>query len=83
MDLNATVHDPDLNFTNGDPQPCYVGDDLHALHDFFEIVISPDMALNIAYQYYVGHENGHSDLYFVRGKWGKMELPETTEEPQV
>lgn len=76
MDLNATVHEPSLNFTKGDPNPCYVGDDLHALHDFFEIVISPDMALNIAYQYYVGPENGHSDLYFVRGSYGKMELPE-------
>ena len=74
MDLDGTGHDPDLNFTRADPETCYVGEDLHALHDFFEIVISPDMALNIAYQYYVGPENGHSDLYFVRGHYGRTEM---------
>ena len=56
-----------LNFSIADPTPCYVGDNLHALHDFFEIVITPDMALNIGYQYYIGPENGRSDMYFVRG----------------
>jgi hypothetical protein len=73
MDLRASDQDPNLNFSRADPDPVYVGDDLHALHDFFEIVISPDMALNIAYQYYVGPENGHSDMYFVRGTWPEEE----------
>lgn len=67
MQLNASEGDLNLNFSIADPTPCYVGDNLHALHDFFEIVISPDMALNIGYQYYIGPENGHSDMYFVRG----------------
>jgi hypothetical protein len=67
LQLNASSGDLDLNFSIADPTPCYVGDNLHALHDFFEIVISPDMALNIGYQYYIGPENGHSDMYFVRG----------------
>ncbi|MBN1390307.1 MAG: exo-alpha-sialidase [Candidatus Thermoplasmatota archaeon] len=75
MDLFSSIHDPDINFTIADPTPCYVGDDLHALHDFFEIVIGQDKALNIAYQYYVGPENGRSDLYFVRGVWGKIVMP--------
>jgi len=57
----------DLNFSRADPSPVYVGSDLHALHDFFEIVVTPDGYLNIAYQYYIGPENGHSELYFVRG----------------
>ena len=56
-----------LNFSRADPEPVYVGSNTHALHDFFEIAVTPDGALNVAYQYYVGPENGHSDLYFVRG----------------
>jgi hypothetical protein len=68
MQMNASQGDLNLNFSIADPTPCYIGEDLHALHDFFEIVISPDMALNIGYQYYIGPENGHSDMYFVRGK---------------
>jgi hypothetical protein len=67
MQLNATEGNLTLNFTIADPTPCYVGDNTHALHDFFEIVITPDFALNIGYQYYIGPENGHSDMYFVRG----------------
>ena len=62
------INDPaHLNFSIADPTPCYVGTNTHALHDFFEIAVGPDGYLNIAYQYYVGPENGHSDLYFVRG----------------
>jgi hypothetical protein len=68
MQLNADQGELNLNFTIADPTPCYIGSNLHALHDFFEIVISPDLALNIGYQYYVGPENGHSDMYFVRGR---------------
>jgi hypothetical protein len=69
MQLNADkVGNLSLNFSIGDPTPCYVGSNLHALHDFFEIVISPDLALNIGYQYYIGPENGRSDMYFVRGR---------------
>jgi hypothetical protein len=67
MQLNATEGDLNMNFSIADPTPCYVGDNLHALHDFFEIVITPDLAMNIGYQYYIGPENGHSDMYFVRG----------------
>ncbi len=80
MDLYSNTEDPELNFTIADPTPCYVGADLHALHDFFEIVIGPDKALNIGYQYYIGPRNGESDLYFVRGEWGKVEMPEVEEE---
>ena len=79
MDLYSNTEDPDLNFTIADPTPCYVGEDLHALHDFFEIVIGPDKSLNIGYQYYIGPRNGESDLYFVRGEWGKVEMPEVEE----
>ena len=68
MQLNADQGELNLNFSIADPTPCYIGSNLHALHDFFEIVITPDMALNIGYQYYIGPENGHSDMYFIRGK---------------
>jgi hypothetical protein len=67
MQRNA-IEDPlSMNFSRADPDPVYVGDDLHALHDFFEVVVGPDGYLNVAYQYYIGPENGHSELYFVRG----------------
>ncbi|MGQ9582850.1 MAG: sialidase family protein [Thermoplasmatota archaeon] len=56
-----------FNFTKGEEGPCYVGSDLHALHDFFEIVVGYDGYLNVAYQHYIGPENGHSELFFVRG----------------
>lgn len=63
------IEDPiNMNFSIADPDPVYVGSDLHALHDFFEIVVGLDGSINIAYQYYIGPENGHSELYFVRGK---------------
>ncbi len=65
--LNAGSGNLSLNFSIADPTPVYVGANLHALHDFYEIVITPDMALNLAYQYYVGPGNGDSMLYFVRG----------------
>jgi hypothetical protein len=65
--LNAAGGNLSLNFSIADPTPCYVGDNLHALHDFYEIVITPDMAINLAYQYYVGPGNGDSQIYFVRG----------------
>lgn len=64
---NATTPSLRFNFTKADPQPTYVGSNLHALHDFFEVVVGPDGYLDIAYQYYIGPENGHSELYFVRG----------------
>lgn len=57
----------EMNFSRASEDPTYVGDDLHALHDFFEIVIGPDGALNVAFQHYVGPCNGCSELYFVRG----------------
>ncbi len=73
MQLHADEEDIDLNFTRADPNPVYVGDNYHALHDFFEICIGPDLGLNIAYQYYVGPGNGDSDLYFVRGQIPDLE----------
>jgi hypothetical protein len=63
-----TEGDININFSKADPEPVYIGNDYHALHDFFECAISPDGALNIAYQYYVGPGNGDSMLYFVRGE---------------
>jgi hypothetical protein len=75
MDKFASMQaEPSLNFSIADPDPVYVGDNLHALHDFFEIVISPDMALNRGYQYYIGPENGRSDMYFVRGEFPEEEI---------
>ncbi|MCU0798742.1 MAG: glycoside hydrolase [Candidatus Thermoplasmatota archaeon] len=74
MDPFGASQTPSINFTKADPTPTYVGEDLHALHDFFEIVITPDLALNIAYQYYIGPENGHSLMYFVKGNYPTMVL---------
>jgi len=65
--LYATmVQDPQANqtyeFVRADPTPLHHINaweveqaDVHALHDFFEIAISPtDLSLNIAYQYNIG-----------------------------
>ena len=67
MQRDAALDPIKFNFSRADPKPVYVGSNLHALHDFFEIGVGPDGYLNIAYQYYVGPDNGRSDLYFVRG----------------
>jgi hypothetical protein len=67
MQRNAIVDPVHLNFSRADPTPTYVGSNLHALHDLIECAVSPDGYLNVAYQYYIGPENGHSELYFVRG----------------
>ena len=61
-----------FQFQKADQQVVYTGDDLHALHDFFEIVIAPDGSINIAYQINVGehpYEAGEEQRYlmFVRG----------------
>lgn len=60
---------PQFNFTKADPTAVYTGSDLHALHDFFEVAVGPDYALNIAYQYTLGHESedGERKLHFARG----------------
>jgi hypothetical protein len=63
--LNSTLF---FNFTKAEQAPCTTGANLHDLHDFFEIAVGPDGYLNVAYQHYVGPANGHSELYFVRGK---------------
>lgn len=59
----AMVQDPEpgtpFDFTVADPHPLHTvndfevaNQDVHALHDFFEIAIDPnDLSLNIAYQY--------------------------------
>lgn len=67
MQRNASFGNIRLNFSKASEEPLYIGDDLHALHDFFEIVITPDGALNIGFQHYDGPCNGCSSLYFVRG----------------
>ncbi len=73
----AVAEDPkngtQFNFQKADVNETYTGSDLHALHDFFEIVIAPDGSLNIAYQRNVGnspYEAGQSQRYlmFVRGE---------------
>ena len=53
-------------------QLLYTGNDLHALHDFYEIVIAPDGTVNVAYQMNIGshpYEAGEEQRYlmFVRG----------------
>jgi len=73
MQRSALFGEVAMNFSIASEEPLYQGDDLHALHDFFEVVITPDGALNVAFQHYDGPCNGCSSLYFVRG-----ELPETT-----
>jgi hypothetical protein len=83
MTINADAVDMDeieINITRADPNPCYIGTDYHALHDFHENCISPDGAFNIAYQYYVGPGNGDSDLYYVRGELPKEPLEEEERE---
>jgi len=62
--MNNTVF---FNFTKGDSKPCSTGTNLHDLHDFFEIAIGPDGCLNVAYQYFIGPANGHSEMCYVRG----------------
>jgi len=62
--LNSTLF---FNFTKGEQGPVDTGNNMHALHDFFEIAIGPDGYLDVAYQHYVGPANGASELYFVRG----------------
>jgi len=73
----AVAEDPDpgnqFHFEIIDPEPLYVGDDLHALHDFYEVVIAPDGSLNIAYQQNIGehpYEGGEEQRYlkFVRAE---------------
>jgi hypothetical protein len=39
-----------VNFTLASSEVLYTGTDLHALHDFFEVAMTPDGAINIAYQ---------------------------------
>jgi len=65
-----------------DPYPLHTSsqaeadaDDLHPLHDLFEVVVSPvDLSINIAYQYNIGEhpfENGEEQRYlmFAKGEW--------------
>lgn len=67
MQRNATFGAINLDFSMATDDPLYQGEDLHALHDFFEIAIGPDLVLNVAFQHYVGPCNGCSELYFIRG----------------
>ena len=53
--------------------------DLHPLHDLFEVVIGPtDLSINIAYQYNIGDHHFEVNeeqryLMFLRGEWEGME----------
>ena len=83
----AMLQDPQPNdrflFTLADPEPLHTvldfevaTDDFHALHDFFEIAIAPDLSLNIAYQHNVGEHpleaaEEQRYLYFVKGTLGE------------
>jgi len=65
---------PVFDFSIGDPTPAYVGANREALHDFFEVAVGPDGALNVAYMHspvYVesGGEATQTNrlLYFARG----------------
>lgn len=63
-----------FDFKKATPQVLYTGNDLHALHDFFEICIAPDGSINIGYQINIGkhpYEDGEEQryLYFVRGEF--------------
>ena len=71
----------EIDFVIADPSPLHTvtsaeeaSQDFHALHDFFEIAISPvDHSLNIAYQYNIGEhpfEDGEEQRYlmFVKGE---------------
>ena len=69
-----------LEFLKADPQVLHTSseaeaaaDDLHPLHDFFEVVVAPDGSLNIAYQYNIGDHPWEADeeqryLMFIRGE---------------
>ena len=63
--------DPDVLYTSS--QSDADTDDLHPLHDFFEVAVDPnDLSLNIAYQRNIGQhpfENGEEQRYlmFVKG----------------
>ncbi len=76
MARHAPLGPISLNFSKASDDPLYQGEDLHALHDFFEIVITGEGALNIGFMHYVGPCNGCGALYFIRG-----ELPESANTP--
>lgn len=69
----GTIGGPqDFAFTKIDPQVLYTGKDTHALHDFFEIAIDPQGALNVAYMTNLppkapNQTDGDRHLWFVRG----------------
>ncbi len=83
----AMLKDPEpgaqFEFTLADPEPLHTvldfevaSNDFHALHDFFEIAIAPDLSLNIAYQRNVGEHPFEAAeeqryLYFVKGTSGE------------
>jgi hypothetical protein len=68
MQTDVRAGNLSLNFSIASQEPLYQGSDLHALHDFFEVGVAPDMSLNIAFMHYVGPCNGCGRLYFVRGQ---------------
>jgi len=81
----AALQDPEpgeiFDFNLVDPYPLHTSseheaeiDDLHPLHDLFEVAVGPDNSINIAYQYNIGDhpfEDGEEQRYlmFVKGDW--------------
>jgi len=76
-----------FSFNIADPFPLHTSsqqeadtDDLHPLHDLFEVVVNPvDLSINIAYQYNIGDhpfENGEEQRYlmFIKGEWLDIDL---------
>jgi BNR repeat protein len=68
---NAT---PEFRFTLAAPEPLYAGNDLHALHDFFEAAIGPDgRTLHIGYMHAQettepGQDYGTRNVFYVQGR---------------
>ena len=64
--LDAT---PEFRFARAAPEPVYKGNDLHSLHDFFEIAIGPDETLHIGYQHTEGasSEDGLRRIFYAQG----------------
>jgi hypothetical protein len=66
LQRNADLGPIQLNFSKASEDPVFEGARVDALGDFFEAVISPDQALNIAYE--VRTAAPSRLLYFVRGE---------------
>lgn len=64
---------PVLDFVRAVPEALYTGQDLHALHDFFENAIGPDETLHIAYMTVEDtsdpvHDYGERFIFYVNAR---------------